>query len=110
MIRTPLLALMPILLAAARQDKIRVACVGDSITFGAGVADREKNCCSAVLGGLLGEKYDVRNCGVNGATLLKKGDLPWCKQQAFDDATTFDPEIVVIEKNAVTLLSLPVKD
>jgi lysophospholipase L1-like esterase len=93
----PLLALLPILLAAAGQDKIRVACVGDSITFGACVPDREKNCYPAVLGRLLGEKYDVRNFGVNGATLLKKGDLPWWKQQAFDDAGAFNPAIVVIK-------------
>jgi acyl-CoA thioesterase-1 len=97
MICTPLLALLPILVAAAAQEKTRVACVGDSITFGACVADREKNCYPAVLGGLLGEKYDVRNFGVNGATLLKKGDLPWWKQQAFDDATAFNPAIVIIK-------------
>jgi lysophospholipase L1-like esterase len=96
-IKTPFLALLPILLAAAGQEKIRVACVGDSITFGACVADREKNCYPAVLGGLLGETYDVRNFGVNGATLLKKGDLPWWKQTAFDEATAFNPAIVVIK-------------
>lgn len=96
MTRWPLLALLPILLAAG-QEKVRVACVGDSITFGACVADREKNCYPAVLGGLLGEKYDVRNFGVNGATLLKKGDLPWWNQQAFTDATSFNPTIVVIK-------------
>jgi lysophospholipase L1-like esterase len=97
MIRSPLLVLLPILLAAAGQEKVRVACVGDSITFGACVADREKNCYPAVLGELLGEKYDVRNFGVNGATLLKKGDLPWWNQQAYSDATSFNPAIVVIK-------------
>jgi lysophospholipase L1-like esterase len=95
--RRMLVALLPILVAAAGQEKTRVACVGDSITFGACVADREKNCYPAVLGGLLGDKYEVRNFGVNGATLLKKGDLPWWKQQAFTDATAFNPTIVVIK-------------
>jgi len=90
-----LLALL--LLAAPQGEKIRVACVGDSITYGACVPDREKNCYPSVLGGLLGGRYDVRNFGVNGATLLKKGDLPWWTQGAFKDATAFNPNVVVIK-------------
>jgi lysophospholipase L1-like esterase len=86
-----------LLLAAPQAPKTRVACVGDSITFGACVQDREKNCYPAVLGGLLGDQYDVRNFGVSGATLLKKGDLPWWNQGAFKDATAFNPDLVVIK-------------
>lgn len=97
MIARPLVALLALLAAAPQSEKIRVACVGDSITFGACVQDREKNCYPAVLGGLLGEKYDVRNFGVNGATLLKKGDLPWWNVDAYRNATAFDPNIVIIK-------------
>lgn len=85
-----------LLLALPQAEKIRVACVGDSITYGACVQDREKNCYPAVLSGLLGDTHDVRNFGVNGATLLKKGNFPWWTHQAFRDATSFDPQIVVI--------------
>jgi acyl-CoA thioesterase-1 len=92
-----LLLLAPAPAAWAQGEKTRIACVGDSITFGACVQDREKNCYPAVLGGLLGDKYDVRNFGVNGATLLKKGDLPWWNQGAFNDATAFNPQIVLIK-------------
>jgi lysophospholipase L1-like esterase len=92
-----LLALWNSLSAQPQAEKIRVACVGDSITFGACVQDREKNCYPAVLGGLLGDKHDVRNFGVNGSTLLKKGDLPWWSQNAFRDATAFNPDIVIIK-------------
>ena len=67
--------LLVLLMAPARPadggETTRVACVGDSITFGAGVKNRGKNCYPAVLGNLLGEGYEVRNFGVNGATLLK---------------------------------------
>ncbi|MBV8879668.1 MAG: hypothetical protein JO332_06890 [Planctomycetaceae bacterium] len=86
-----------LLLTAPQADKVRVACVGDSITFGACVADREKNCYPAVLGGLLGDRYDVRNFGVSGATLLKKGDHPWWNVDAFKSATAFNPNVVVIK-------------
>jgi len=77
--------------------QIRVACIGDSITFGAGIRDRARNSYPAVLGRLLGPKYDVRNFGVNGATLLKKGDKPYWTQRAFADATDFAPNIVIIK-------------
>ena len=86
-----------LLLAAPQAEKTRVACVGDSITFGACVQDREKNCYPAVLGGLLGDKYEVRNFGVSGATLLKKGDLPWWNVDAYKNATDFNPNVVIIK-------------
>lgn len=85
--------------AAAPPDApapIRVACVGDSLTYGAGVEAREKNNYPAVLGRLLGERYRTRNFGVNGATLLRKGDKPWWNLPEFKAASAFDPRIVVI--------------
>lgn len=85
--------------AASPQEggKIRVACVGDSITYGACVADRANNCYPAVLGKLLGDRYEVRNFGVSGSTLLRKGDKPYWKETAFTQATDFAPHIVVIK-------------
>ena len=83
--------------ALAGQEPVRVACVGDSITFGAGVRNRAANCYPAVLGRLLGEGYEVRNFGVSGATLLKKGNKPYWKLKAFTQATDFAPNIVIIK-------------
>lgn len=84
-------------LAADPAKPIRVACVGDSITFGAGVEQREKNNYPKVLGELLGEKYESRNFGRSGATLLKQGDLPYWKTKEFEGATAYQPDIVVIK-------------
>jgi lysophospholipase L1-like esterase len=75
---------------------IRVACVGDSITYGAGIKDRQHDSYPVVLGELLGPGWNVRNFGVRGATLLKKGDLPYFKQKAHAEALNFAPHIVVI--------------
>ena len=77
-------------------DRIRIACVGDSITYGAGIVKRAQNSYPAALQKMLGGMYDVRNFGVNGATLLSHGDLPYIKQRAFGDAKKFNPNIVVI--------------
>jgi acyl-CoA thioesterase-1 len=83
----------PALLA---DDAIRVACVGDSITYGSHIADRDKNSYPACLGRFLGSGYDVRNFGVSGATMLNKGNVPYEKQKAHADALAFKPDIVII--------------
>lgn len=81
---------------AAPEKAIRVACVGDSITYGSGIKNRLVDGYPAVLGGLLGNGWDVRNFGVSGATLLKKADKPYSKQKAHGEALAFAPDIVVI--------------
>ena len=51
-------------------DRVKVACIGDSITYGYGLADREHEAYPAQLQKLLGEKepgkYEVRNFGNSG--------------------------------------------
>lgn len=75
---------------------IRVACVGDSITYGYTLTNREADCYPACLGRLLGAGYDVRNFGVSGATMLHKGNLPYVRQKAHAAAVAFKPDIVII--------------
>ena len=82
---------------AAYKEKVRVACVGDSITFGSGVKDREVNNYPAQLGRMLGDKWEVRNFGVSGATMLRKGDKPYEKQKAYAEALAWKPDVVVIK-------------
>ncbi len=81
---------------ARAENAIRVACVGDSITFGAGIEGREKNSYPAQLAGMLGDRWQVRNFGVNGATVLGNGSRPYRQQRAFIDVLGFRPQIVII--------------
>ena len=76
--------------------KVRVACIGDSITFGHGIKDREHNSYPARLAKLLGDKYEVRNFGVSGATAAKRGTRPYDQQEACSDALKSRPQIAVI--------------
>lgn len=78
-------------------DKIKVACIGDSITFGAGLKDPEHEAYPAQLQKLLGKGYEVENFGINGATMLKKGDNPYWGQTAFRLAKEMAPNIVIIK-------------
>lgn len=52
-------------------EKTRVACIGDSITYGYGIRDREQT-YPAVLQELLGEEFEVGNFGNSGRGILRK--------------------------------------
>lgn len=75
---------------------IRVACVGDSITAGYGASSPACN-YPAVLGRLLGARFDVRNFGVSGTTMLQHGDSPYWVTGAFQQALDFLPNVVILK-------------
>ena len=91
-----LMLLVACCLMAGAQEKIKVACVGNSITYGSGVANREVNAYPVKLQGMLGDAYEVGNFGKPGATLLNKGHRPYTQQQEYKDALAFAGDIVVI--------------
>ena len=101
--KTPRQLLLIVYLAAlswaapAFAQAIRVACVGDSITEGAGVDNPTVNAYPVVLGRLLGTNYQTRNFGVSGRTLLRRGDYPYWREAAFRNATNYAPNIVTIK-------------
>lgn len=90
------LAVLALNSVAFSAEKIKVACVGDSITAGSGVKD-PKNRYPAQLGELLGADYDVKNFGNSGSTMLDDGDKPYKKQKSYTDAVAFAADIVVIK-------------
>mgnify|MGYP001164651485 CR=1 FL=1 len=80
----------------AAHRAIKVACVGNSVTYGAGISGRDSLSYPAQLQKMLGEKYVVRNFGHSGASLLKKGFKPYYKTEEFFAALSFRPDIAVI--------------
>ena len=91
------LSIIIILVNYSFAETIKIACVGDSITFGAGIKDRKNMNYPIQLGKILGEKYEIKNFGNSGSTMLKKGDKPYWKQREFKSALEFNPNIVVIK-------------
>jgi poly(3-hydroxybutyrate) depolymerase len=75
---------------------VKVACIGDSITAGVWVGDPVTESYPAVLGRQLGPGYVVRNFGVSGRTMLKKGDYPYWTEPQFAESSAWLPDIVVI--------------
>lgn len=82
--------------ASKRQKTIRVACIGNSITYGTGIADRTNDSYPSQLQRLLGSNYQVGNFGKPGATLLYHGHRPYVKQEEFKEAIAFKGDIAVM--------------
>lgn len=84
-------------------ETIRIACVGDSITYGTGTGSVDSNSYPAQLSRDLGPLFDVRNFGVPGSGvvngLLQAGtgwDRGYAKQMAYRRSIVFNPDIVII--------------
>jgi len=75
-----------------------VACVGNSDTYGYGL--NPQNAYPAQLERILqhyDQQWEVRNFGVNGATVLRFGDLPYISTWAYQQALAYEPDIVIFE-------------
>jgi acyl-CoA thioesterase-1 len=74
----------------------RVACIGNSITYGYGLGDTTKRYPS-VLRTLLGTaQYAVQNDGVNSTTMLRQGNVPYWTNGKLADVFAFQPDIVTV--------------
>lgn len=82
--------------ASKKQKTVRVACIGNSITYGTGIADRTNDSYPSQLQRLLGSNYQVGNFGKPGATLLYHGHRPYVKQEEFKGAIAFKGDIAVM--------------
>lgn len=94
------LILLPMLLFAALLvsggEPVRVACIGNSITYGYLLDDPATQSYPAQLQQLLGDGYKVGNFGRSGATLLRHGHRPYTAQPEWRNTIDFRPDIAVI--------------
>lgn len=74
----------------------KVACIGNSITYGIGTENPQAESYPVQLQQLLGSGYLVGNFGKSGATLLNHGHRPYMKQSEFRKAMEFAGDIAVI--------------
>ena len=88
---------LPLMTAcAAASTPLRIACVGDSITYGDQLADRETQSYPAVLAQLGGGRFVIGNFGVNGATALSGTGRAWTDTPACREALAFAPDAVIV--------------
>lgn len=85
-------------LEALKADKIRVACIGDSITEG-DLGDGDVVPATSYptqLQEMLGERYEVRNFGKCGICLSRSADYSYWNLPEFQASQEFQPDIVII--------------
>lgn len=80
----------------AQKAIIKVACIGDSVTAGYLLTDAANESYPSQLQILMGEKYEVKNFGYSGATLLRKGSTPYANTKQCADAIAYSPDIAII--------------
>ena len=89
-----LLTILPVIGVA--QKRIKVACIGNSVTYGMTHKNPAETSYPTQLQQMLGEGYEVRNFGHSGATLLSKGHRPYINLPEYTAALEFAPDIAVI--------------
>ena len=75
---------------------IRVACIGDSITWGFTLLNPWKQSYPTLLQEKLGEGYEVRNFGYNDASARFDADTPYVNKRVYRDSLSWNPDIVLL--------------
>lgn len=79
-------------------QKIKISCVGNSITYGYGLSNPSSQSYPGQMQVLLGTTgWQVRNFGSSGRTMLKSGGYSYWDDQLYKDALAFNPDVVMIE-------------
>ena len=79
-----------------QDGQIKVALVGDSVTYGHSIKNWPKNNYPALLSKALGEKYCVKSYGVSGSTVQPDGDQPYNITKAYTWSHEFEADILVL--------------
>ncbi len=78
-----------------KENQIKIACVGDSITYGFGVKNWSENNYPKLLQDMLGDKYHVANFGFSGSCIGKFTDFPYMKTNQYLKSLEYDPDILI---------------
>ena len=78
-----------------REGQIKIACVGDSITYGHGIKGWAKNNYPVRLQNLLGESYHVQSFGVSGRAVQDNSDQPYRALEHYQNSLAYDADIVI---------------
>ncbi|MBQ6655296.1 MAG: hypothetical protein IJM79_07230 [Erysipelotrichaceae bacterium] len=75
---------------------INIACIGDSVTRGAGVMGRRDQTWEYYLNEKLGDDYRVINCGISGCTLQKQADCPYVESSLYPSTLKLKADIYLV--------------
>lgn len=78
------------------RKRLVISCVGDSITEGIGACPMERYSYPAILQARLGARYEVKNFGASGMTLLREGDYPYAAEPRCAASFQSAPDVVLL--------------
>lgn len=79
----------------AKDGQIKIACAGDSTTYGHGISGWPKNNYPSVLQDLLGEEYHVNNYGVSSFAVQESADRSYRTLPHYQESLAYDADFVV---------------
>ncbi len=74
----------------------KIACIGDSLTYGSTLLNRKKECYPARLQKLLGEGYDVVNLGLVGHTVNSFCTKFWGQPAMLRSLAEYEPDYILL--------------
>lgn len=74
----------------------KVAFVGDSITYGAGVANRDTEAFVSIVDTMTDDSYEVANFGVSATSALSSAKQPYIKTEEYKMSLDFGADILFI--------------
>lgn len=78
-----------------KDGQIKIACVGDSTTYGHGISGWPGNNYPAVLQNLLGDAYHVNNYGVSSFAVQESADRSYRTLPHYQESIAYDADYVV---------------
>lgn len=78
------------------QGAIKISAIGDSLTYGYGLENRQEQAYPSILLNLLGTHYQLSNYGMSGRSLLSTSDYPYLKEKNAQESLRAEADIVII--------------
>ncbi len=89
-----------VIVSNAQNSKIKIACIGNSITYGARLENPARDSYPSQLSNMLADIYGdtcvVNNYGVSGRNMLKNAPKPIWREPQFAEALEWTPDICII--------------
>ena len=80
-----------------KDNQIRVACVGDSVTFGMNMKKWYENAYPFQLREMVSDDYCIENFGYSGRTVMKSCDRPYVRYKLYKKSKNYLPDIVIFQ-------------
>lgn len=81
---------------SAKYQEVKIACVGDSITYGYGVVGWFENNYPKKLNKFLGDGFCVNNFGYSSRTASFKSSLPYKATSTYTKSLEYEPNVVIV--------------